>query len=152
MGKILAAASAAIPIKILNQVKPFQSLLLEDINKGIKATARTITKTKLSDKVPSSSVLIKAGLPSLNEAVSTGMASLIWKARDQMNSLGRIFETSKSIMNTRALKSEKLSSYIPGHPEAASNNLANLWNHLDLKSATSAQAAKNLVKKHFQST
>ena len=150
MGKILAASSAAIPIKTPNQVKPFQSVLLEDINKAIKATARTITKTKLSDKVSSTSVLKKAGLPSLNEAVSTCMASLIWKARGQMNPLGQIFETSKSAMTTRALK--KLSSYIPGYYEAASNNLANLWNHLDLKSAKSAQAAKTLAKKQFQST
>ena len=69
-----------------------------------------------------------------------------------MNPLGQIFETSKSVMTTRALKNEKLFSYIPGHPEAASNNLANLWNFLDLKSVKSTQAAKILAKKQFQFT
>ena len=152
MGKILAAAPAAIPIKTQNQEKPFQSKLLEDINKGIKSAARTITKTKLTDKVSSDIVLWKAGLPSLNEAVSTRMATLIWKARKQMNPLGQIFETSKSSRNTRALKSERLFSHVPGHTEAASNNLDNIWNQLDLKSAKSVMEAKFLAKKHFKFT
>ena len=69
-----------------------------------------------------------------------------------MNPLGRIFETSKSIMKTRALKNEKLSSYVPGYSEAASNNLAKVWNQLDLKSANSLMAAKKLAQKHFKST
>ena len=79
MGRILSAASAAIPTKSSNQEKLFQSTLCEDINKAIKSAARTITKTKLSDKVSSEIVLRKAGLPSLNEAVTSGMASLVWK-------------------------------------------------------------------------
>ena len=32
--------------------------------------------------------------------------------------------------------------WCPRHTEAASNTLANLWNHLDLKSAKSVTAAK----------
>ena len=150
--KILAAVAAAIPLKSHFLDKPFQCGLLEDINKAIKETARTITRTKLSDKMNSTIVLWKAGLPSLNEAVSTRMASLIWKERNQMNPLGRIFETSKSIMKTRALKNEKLSSYVPGYSKAASNNLAKVWNQLDLKSANSLKAAKKLAQKHFKST
>ena len=152
LGKILAAASAAIPIKIHNQGKPFQFGILEDINKAIKSTARTITRIKLTDKVSSNIVLWKAGLPSLNEAVSSSMASLIWKARNQMNPLGQIFKTSNSSMNTRSLSNEKLSSYVPGHSEAASNNLVKLWNVLDLKSAKSVTAAKMLANKHFKAT
>ena len=66
-----------------------------------------------------------------------------------MNQLGQIFQTSKSNMNTRASSNEKLSTCVPGHYEAASNDLANIWNHLDLKSARSAMAAKALAKKHF---
>ena len=50
-------------------------LLYEDINKSIKATARTITKTKLTDKINSDIVLCKAGLPSRTKAVSSAMAS-----------------------------------------------------------------------------
>ena len=41
----------------------------EDINKAIKATARTITKSKLSDKIRSEVLLQKSGLKCLNEQV-----------------------------------------------------------------------------------
>ena len=151
MGKVLAAAPAVIPIKIDNNDRPFQSGLLEEINKSIKATARTITKTKLTDKINSDIFLWKAGLPSLTKAVSSSMASLIWKARNRMNPLGRIFDTSKSTKVTRAFTNEKLFSHVPGHPEAASNKLVSIWNLLDLKSAKSASAAKVLARKHFKS-
>ncbi len=63
-----------------------------------------------------------------------------------MNPLDRIFETSKSTMKTRGQTNERLSSYVPGHSEAALNNLANLWNSLDLKSAKSLMAAKLVAK------
>ena len=152
MGRILAAAPAAVPIQVHPQDKAFQSCLLEDINKSIKAAARTITKIKLKDKVPSDVVLWKAGIPNLNQAVSKCMATLIWKARHLMNPLGHIFETSRASMNLRSKISERLSSSIPGHPEAASNILANIWNHLDLKSAKSASAAKSLANNYFKST
>ena len=150
LGKVLAAGPATLPIKIGDE-NSFQSGLLEDINKAIKSCARTITKIKLSDKVPSDIVLWKAGLPSVNQAVSKCMASLIWKARNKMNPLGHIFETSKAHMNTRAAVKERLSSSVPGHHEAASTILANLWNTLDLKSARSVTAAKALAKDHFKS-
>ena len=48
------------------------------------------------------------------------MASLIWKARKQINPLGQIFETSKAAINTRAAKNERLFSSVLGHSEAAS--------------------------------
>ena len=55
-------------------------------------------------------------------------------------------------MNTRGQKKEKLSTYVQGHSEAASNNMANLWNQLDLKSAGSFQAAKTIAKKQLNLT
>ena len=53
MGKILSALAVVIPLKTHSQDKPFQSVLsrLEDINKAIKCSARTNTKTLLTDKV-----------------------------------------------------------------------------------------------------
>ena len=54
-------------------------------------------------------------------------------------------------MGTRASKNERLFSHIPGHPEAASNILANIWNTLDLKSAKSVTAAKTLATNYFKS-
>ena len=53
-------------------------------------------------------------------------------------------------MNTRASKNEKLYSSIPGHSEAASNTLAKIWNHLDLKSERSVTVAKAMAKSHFK--
>ena len=53
-------------------------------------------------------------------------------------------------METRASKNERLFSHIPGHPEAASNILANIWNTLDLKSAKSVTAAKTPAKNYFK--
>ena len=65
-----------------------------------------------------------------------------------MNSLGRLFETSKSTMKTRGHSNERFSSYVQGHSEAASNNLSNLWNSLDQKSVKSLMAAKIACQKH----
>ena len=120
-------------------------------NKAIKSTARTITKTKLTDKIHSEKVLQKANLRCLNESVASIMAVTVWKAKKSMNPLGQIFETSSAKMNTRASKNERLFSSVPGHSEAASNTLANLWNHLDLKSANSMTAAKTLARSYFKS-
>ena len=106
LGKVLSAAPAALPIMTHQLEKSFQSGLIKDINKSIKSTARTIIKTKLSDKVPTEIVLWKAGLPGLTQAASKCMASVIWKARKHMNPLGQIFETSKAAMETRASRNE----------------------------------------------
>ena len=84
MGKILAAATAAIPIRLNPNDKPYMAGILEDIDKSIRAAARTITHTKLNDKVRSEITLQKAGLRSLTEAVSTTMATTVWKARNEM--------------------------------------------------------------------
>ena len=46
----------------------------EDINKAIKVTTRTITKSKLSDKIHSEVLLQKSGLKCLNEAVASTTA------------------------------------------------------------------------------
>ena len=69
LGKVLSA-QPAILIKIDQQDIAFQMGLVEEIHKAIKSTARTITKTNLSDRVSSDTVLWKAGLPSITQAVS----------------------------------------------------------------------------------
>ena len=60
IGKILAAAPAAIPFKLAYDDRA-ANLATENINRSIKSVARTITKTALNDKVSSKSVLEKAG-------------------------------------------------------------------------------------------
>ena len=96
MGKILAAAPAAIPIRLNPLDKPYLSGILNEIEKSIRATARTITPTSLNDRLRSEIVLSNAGLRSLTEAVSETMACAIWKARNEMNPLGQIFRNKLS--------------------------------------------------------
>ena len=149
MGKILAAAPAAIPIQINPNDKPYQAVILNDIDKSIRATARTITRTKLKDKVKSEVTLWKAGLKSLTEAVSVTQASLIWKARKEMNPLGLIFQNSISKRCTRSTNSDKLCQPVPGHPEAASSKLAQIWNEANLSSAKTLGSARALTQKWY---
>ena len=87
MGKILAAAPATIPIRLDSEDKG-SSIIKEDINKAIKCAARSITRIRLSDKIRSESVLSKARLRCLNEAVASAMAVLVWKCKQSMNPLG----------------------------------------------------------------
>ena len=133
MGKILAAAPAAIPICIDSNDKPYNIAgILDEIDKAIRATARTITRTKLTDKVRSEVTVSKAGLKSLTEAVSVTMATLVWKARRDMDTLGFIFEKKPSIRDNRSKYNEKLCQPVPGHPELTSNKMAQIWNNLQL--------------------
>ena len=121
MGKILASAPAAIPISLDSNEKPYLKGILTEIDKSIRSTARTITRTSLKDKVKTETVLWKAGLKSLTESVSESMACSIWKARNDMNPLGHIFQNCAS----KRYK-HKLCKPIPGYPEAASNKLAQI--------------------------
>ena len=147
MGKILAAAPAAIPIRMCMNEKPYLAGISKDIDKSIRSTARTITRTKLTDKVKSEIVLWKAGLRSLAEAVSTSMATTVWKSIKEMNPLGRIFENKLSVKCTRSTRSKNLCQPIPGHPEAAVNKLAQAWNAMNLSSAKTLGSAKSLAQK-----
>ena len=97
----------------------------------------TITRTKLTDKVRSEITLWKAGLKSLTEAVSITMATLVWKARKEMNTLGFIFEKKPSIKDMRSKYNGKLCQPVPGHPELTSNKMAQIWNFLNLNNAKS---------------
>ena len=79
MGKILSACPVIIHVRISCGDKTYHGVLcvLDDINKSIKATARSITKTKLSDKIQSTDVLKKANLKCLNEAVASITATTV---------------------------------------------------------------------------
>ena len=142
MGKILSSAPAAIPIKLNPNDKPYLSGILNEIDKSIRATARIITRTCLSDKVRTEIVLWKAGLRSLTEAVSQSMACAIWKARNEMTPLGHIFGNKLSTRHTRSSSNNKLCQPVPGYPQLAANKLAQTWNLMNLNSATSLGSAR----------
>ena len=59
------------------------------INKAIKATAQTIIKTKLSDKIHSEDILKRANLRCLNESVGSIIATTVWQSKQSMNAIGQ---------------------------------------------------------------
>ena len=72
----------------------------EDINKAIKATACTITKSRLSDKIRSEVLLQKADLKWLNEAVFSMYYNnyCMEVKKNLMDSLGqRLFQEKSSL-------------------------------------------------------
>ena len=109
MGKILSACPVKIPIR-LNMDDNTCISITEEINKAIKATARSITRTKLSDKVRSEDTLHKAGLKCLNEAVASIVAVTVWKSKQSMNMLGQCLfkERLTSSRTTRSMLSGKI--------------------------------------------
>ena len=121
----------------------------EDINKAIKATARTITKTKLSDKVHSEVLLQKSGLKCLNEAVASITAVTVWKAKNAMDPLGQKIFREKSILQcTRSTNSKDIELLVQGYPTLSTNIMARMWNEVPgLQNATTLGAAKSLAKK-----
>ena len=123
-------------------------VVTEQINKSIKATARTITKTKLSDKKRSEDILHKAKLKCLNESVASVTALTVWKARQSMNLLGQqLFPEEQVMKQTRFSSSNQIRPPVPGFPMLASNIMARIWNDVpDLQNATTLTAAKRVSR------
>ena len=78
IGKIMSAAPAVIPFKIDCDDKGSVTLA-DSINCSIKSAARSITRTRLTDKVRSVTIMQKAGLRYLNEMVAYTSAITVWK-------------------------------------------------------------------------
>ena len=68
----------------------------DEINKAIKATARTITKSSLSDKICLEVLLQKAGLKCLDEAVASITAVTVWKTKTFIDPLSQHIFWEKS--------------------------------------------------------
>ena len=148
MGKILAACPVTIPIRIKNEDKSCIGVM-EEINKAIKATARSITKTRLSDRIRSEDILHKANLKCLNEAVASIVAITVWKAKQSMNPLGHLlFKKQPNLRNTRSMCSNKVDIPVPGYPSLATNIMAKVWNeNTELQNALTLSAAKRISLK-----
>ena len=126
--------------------------MLSNVN-AIKSTARTITNTKLSDKVTSENVLRKANLECLNEAVASITAVTIWKSKQSMNPLGQcLFQDKPRLKITRSATSNDIRPPVPGYPKLATNIMAQIWNDIpDLQSAQTLGAAKAISQKWAKS-
>ena len=92
----------------------------------------------------------KAGCKSFTEAVSVTMATTMWKARNDMDTLGSIFHKKSSVINTRSQNSNNLHLTITGHQEVAANKLAQVWNMMNLNDAKSVGCAKSLAQKWYK--
>ena len=146
----MAFSPVNIPTR-LNMDDHYQNYtgVTEDINKAIKATARTITKSKLSDKIRSEVLLQKSGLKCLNEAVASTTAVTVWKAKTFMDPLGqRIFREKTNLQCTRSTTANDIDLLVQGHPTLSTNIMARIWNAVPgLQQATTLGAAKSLAKK-----
>ena len=151
MGKILAASPATIPIR-LDPEDRGSNTVTEEINKAIKATARTITRTRLSDKMHSEVILTKARIRCLNEAAASAMAVLVWKSKQAMNPLGvLLFSKKENARITRLAESDNICPPVPGYQTLPSNIMARIWNSIPgLQTASSLGSVKTLVKKWAQ--
>ena len=151
IGKILAAAPAAIPFKMAYDDRA-ANLATENINRSVKSVARTITKTSLSDKVSSKSTLEKAGLRNLNEMVASQTAVMVWKSNKARDPLGKILFPKRSIMRpTRSINCVKATQPVPGNNTLAANLMARAWNSSpELQTVTTIGAAKSVARKWAQ--
>ena len=128
------------------------NLATENINRSIKSVARTITKTALSDKVSSKSILEKAGLRTLNEMVASQTALMVWKSKKAKDPLGRKLFPDRSIMrHTRSINSTNATQPVPGNNTLAANLMARAWNSsTELHTVTTIGAAKSVARKWAQ--
>ena len=119
------------------------------INKSIKSAARSITRTKLSDKIRSEEVLRRANLKCLNESVASIMAVTVWKSKKSMNPIGQfLFKEKSNIRLTRSQNSQEIQPPVPGYPNLASNLMARVWNSIPaLQNACTLGAAKEISRK-----
>jgi hypothetical protein len=147
MGKVLAACPVTIPIR-LNCDDRSCIGVTEEINKAIKSTARTITKTKLSDKIRSEDVLRKANLKCLNEAAASITAVTVWKSRQSMDQLGQcLFQKQSNLKSTRSATSNEIRPPVPGYPALAANIMARVWNNVPkLHNASTLAAARQISR------
>lgn len=156
IGKIMAAAPAAIPFRLDHEDKG-AIVLTDQINNALKSAARTITRIRLKDKVRSDIVLQKAGLKCLNEMVAFTSATMVWKSKMNMDPLGSLLFSKKTTkptdsITTRSENSDKAKLPAPGCRTLAANLLARVWNEsADLRSAKTLWAAKKAAKLFSQS-
>jgi hypothetical protein len=156
VGKIMAAAPAAIPFRINHNDKGAITLT-NKINCALKSAARTITHICLTDKVRSEIVLERAGLLGLNEMVASTSATMVWKSKMWMDPLGSLLFQSQSDnpppnMTTRSVTCNSAKVPVPGSNTLAANLLARSWNKAKcLQNATTIGAAKSAARRWARS-
>ena len=158
------AAPVAIPYQIKHECLPDYRenqttgavTVTQQIDLAIKSAARTITRTKISDKINSKTVLNKAGLRNLNEMAAASSAVMAWKSKLNNDSLGqRLFpiqNINEDTKITRSFMSDQIKTPVPGYQNLAVNLMAGAWNeNPELRNSftlgSAKIAAKNWAKK-----
>ena len=115
---------------------------------SIKATARTITKTKLSDRIHSEDILKRANPRCLNESVGSIIATTVWQSKQSKNQIGQcLFSERTNQKSTRSSKSAEIRPPVPGYPNLALNIMARVWNDIpELHNAKTLGAAKKISR------
>ena len=150
VGKIIASAPAAIPFRIDEDDKGLITLT-DQISCALKKAARTITRTRLTDKVRSEVVLQKAGLLSLNEMIASISATMVWKSKNKMDPLGSLLFPSFENNHTarRSQFSGKAKPPVPGCKNLAANLLAKAWNSAPLVRRSHTLGAAKLAARKW---
>jgi hypothetical protein len=121
--------SIAAMLSLLCRLQILVGWELEHYILTVVYTARTITKTKLSDKIRSEVLLQKSGLKCLNEAVASITGVTVWKAKKAMDPLGqRIFREKSILQCTRSTASKDIDPLVQGYPILSTNIMARIWN------------------------
>ena len=138
---------AAIPFKIAYNDQA-ANLATDKINRSIESVAHTITKTKLTDKVSTESVLQKAGLRSLNEIVASSAVMMVWKSKNSNDPLDAcLFPKKSSVRPIRSMNKNKATQPVPGNKTLSTNLMARAWNDAkDLHNVTTLGAAKSVAR------
>ena len=99
--------------------------------------------------VSSEKVLQQSGLRSLNEIVASTSVVMVWKAKKQMNPLGKLLFPERNILRpTRLINSNKARQPVPGNSTLATNLMARAWNvATDLHNVETLGVAKEKARK-----
>ena len=141
----MAAVPASVPFRITHEDKGAITVS-DEIDCAIKRAARTITRTRLTDKIRSEIVLQKAGLRSLNEMIASVSATMVWKSKASMDPLGSLLYSRREnnhAMSHRSEYSNNARLPAPGNDMLAANLLARTWNDAkEVQNAPNLGAAK----------
>ena len=145
-----------MPFRI-NEYDKGANVHLDKIDCALKSAARTITQTRLKDKIRSEVVLHRAGLKSLDEMVAYSSAVMVWKSKQRMDPLGSLLFPEEPInpefnIELLSAKSRKTDIPVPGHGTLAAILLARSWNEsTDIQNATTLSADKTAARKWSKS-
>ena len=151
VGKV-GYAAAAVAAPRLTDGEPAGEVLT-GVQTGINDVARAILGVSLKDRIPVSSLLQRAQVPSYNQMVVKAVALETWKAlRGPYTPLTGLLTENKVVSRpTRQNISGKLPRVSKFPMDTFICHAQSLWNNSSLRDTLSLTAAKNAVKSLLES-